>query len=269
MNAQHPGHEAVLAVDVGNTRTDLGLFDQTELLGTVSLTTPSRLTEDEALTSLEIALGRLGVAHLAGAILSCVVPNLTQTWTGALERVSTSKVLTVGPGLKTGLKMNYDDPKEVGSDRVADAVAARELVSGSVVVVDLGTTTNFEVIDSSGVFLGGIIAPGLALGARALERAAARLPMIELTAPKHVIGKNTRSAIQAGVVLGEIARINGLIDAISSELNEDPAIIVTGEGAAAIAATLERDATAEPYLTLTGLAYLWQLNQGRRGERSW
>ena len=197
------------------------------------------------------------------AILACVVPTLTDVWRRALAAACGCRPLVVGPGLKTGLKMRYDDPSEVGADRVADVVAARAEYGAPAVVVDLGTTTNFEVLDADGAFAGGIIAPGLALGARSLSEAAARLPMIELRAPASVIGRNTRAAMQSGVVLGEVARIDGLLGAVMGELGTDAPVIMTGDGAGAMAALLRHEATVDDTLTLRGLWHLWRAN--RRG----
>ena len=136
------------------------------------------------------------------AVLSCVVPALERPWKAALFRTCTGRVLTVGPGLKTGMPVRYDDPAEIGPDRIADAVAARAVYGSPCIVIDLGTTTNIEVIDARGTFVGGVIAPGLALGARSLSAAAARLPQVEPSAPTHVIGRNTREAMRSGVVSG-------------------------------------------------------------------
>lgn len=250
----------VLAVDVGNTVTRLGLFSGAELAGTFELTTPERLTADEAWLRLDEILGMLGVEALQGAILGCVVPTHTDAWRQALASACEARPLVVGPGLRTGVRMRYDDPSEVGADRVADVVAARERYEAPVVVVDLGTTTNFEVIDAAGAFAGGIIAPGVALGARSLAAAAARLPMIELRAPETVIGRNTRAAMQSGVVLGEVARIDGLLDAIVRELGEDATVVLTGDGAQAMAALLTHEAQVDETLTLRGLWELWRVN---------
>lgn len=251
----------VLSVDVGNTVTRLGLFSGEELSGTFELTTPERLTADEAWLRLDEILGMLGVEELQGAILGCVVPTHTDAWRQALASACEARPLVVGPGLKTGIRMRYDDPSEVGADRVADVIAARETYDAPVVVVDLGTTTNFEVVDAEGTFVGGIIAPGVALGARSLAAAAARLPMIELRAPASVIGRNTRSAMQSGVVLGEVARIDGLLDAIARELGEDATIVLTGDGAQAMAALLAHETQVDETLTLRGLHALWLTNQ--------
>lgn len=260
----------VLTVDVGNTTTNIGLFSieqnerpssaatpEVELLGSCALTTPARLTADEARIQLEQALALIPNDPIDGAILSCVVPTLVDPWRTALARTCDTRPLVVGPGIKTGVRMNYDDPAEVGPDRIADVVAARATYGSPVLAIDLGTTTNFEVIDEHGAFAGGIIAPGVALGARSLAEAAARLPVIELRAPERVIGRSTRAAMQSGVVLGEAARIDGLIDAVFAELGYSAPIVITGDGAESLAALLRHEATVDAALTLRGLALIW------------
>ena len=262
----------LLAVDVGNTTTRFGLFGDgaavdAEPLGTWEVTTPACMTADEARLAIAQALSQLpaGAAAMQHAILSCVVPSLESAWVQALATVSSERPLVVGPGLKTGIRLSYDDPSEIGSDRIADAAAARERYGAPAIVVDLGTTTNIEVVDASGAFAGGLIAPGLALGARSLSDAAARLPMVELRAPRHAIGKSTREAMRAGVVLGEAARIDGLLDMVEAELaqgadGDRPAIILTGDDAVAMAAILRHQVTVDDTLTLRGLAALYRIN---------
>lgn len=282
---------ALLAVDVGNTRTSLGVFDGDELLATWTLTTPSSLTADEAFDVAFSALrsmsqrissdlrNRAGDAFetmrddsmedassldpgsISDAVLSCVVPDLASAWLEALRELTGRRPLSVGPGIKTGIRMKYRDPAEVGADRIADLAAVLGDYEPPAIVVDLGTTTNFEVIDADGVFLGGIIAPGMALGARSLADRAAKLPVIDIVAPKAVIGTCTREAMQSGVVLGEIARIDGLLAMIEREQPAEYAIIVTGSNAAAVAPLLDHDATADATLTLRGLARLHSLNR--------
>lgn len=250
----------VLTVDVGNTTTRVGLFADGTLGGTWELTTPERLTSDEARLALGQALAALDAPVPDGTILACVVPSLTAAWTRALARTGVARPLVVGPGLKTGVRMLYDDPSEVGADRVADVVAARADYGAPVVVVDLGTTTNIEVVNADGAFVGGIIAPGVALGARSLATAAARLPMIELRAPARAIGRNTRDAMRSGVVLGEAARVDGLLDAVAAELGEASPIILTGDGAAELGALLRHEVRVDDALTLRGLWRLWDAN---------
>ncbi len=281
--------DAILAIDVGNTTVRFGLFAEgdEEPRGTWEITTPAHLTPDEARllvaegfcgcapdAASPMALVHADAALPAHAILSCVVPSLTAPIERALERVCAGRPRTVGPGLKTGLKMRYDDPAEVGPDRIADSVAARASYGVPVVVVDLGTTTNIEVIDAQGAFAGGIIAPGLALGARSLSEAAARLPELDLAAPARVIGKSTREAMRAGVVFGEVARIDGLLTMVEGELagegviDSDPApvptVVVTGEHAAEVAQLLKHEACVDTTLALRGLAQLSRLNAPRR-----
>lgn len=271
----------VLTVDVGNTFTNLGLFEGDQLLGSYEATTPERCTADEAAEVARRALRSIAPNSPAAAagILACVVPALTDVWTRALGAVCGARALVVGPGLKSGLKMRYDDPAEVGADRVADAVAAREIFGAPCVVVNLGTTTNFEVLDASGAFAGGIIAPGVELGAESIAVAAARLPKIELRTPARVIGRNTREAMQSGIVLGEVARIDGLLDAVLAELagaggaaagseagpaaaaTGDVPIVVTGTNAPAMAALLKHEAQARPTLTLEGLNLIYRRNR--------
>lgn len=266
----------VLTVDVGNTTTNIGLFSiehaegpspasnpEPTLLGSCTLTTPARITADEARIQLEQALTLMPNNPLDGVVLSCVVPTLTDPWRTALTRTCSSRPLVVGPGIKTGVRMNYDDPAEVGPDRIADVVAARAAYGSPVLAIDLGTTTNFEVIDEGGAFAGGIIAPGVALGARSLAEAAARLPVIELRAPERVVGRSTRAAMQSGVVLGEAARIDGLIDAVFDELGYSAPIVITGDGAESLTALLRHETTVDATLTLRGLALIWQANQRR------
>ena len=256
----------LLAVDVGNTVTKFGVFAGDELVGTWEITTPERCTADEAWAQAARALDMLDAPDPGSAILSCVVPSLADVWRTALGKLCGTRPYVVGPGLKTGIRMRYDDPSEVGSDRVADAVAARETYGSPVVVVDLGTTTNIEVVDEAGAFAGGIIAPGVALGARSLTAAAARLPMIELRAPERVIGRSTRAAMQSGVVLGEAARIDGLLDAVMGELGFDAPVVITGDGAAQVAALIDHEATVDESLTLRGLHLIWRTNRGSRAR---
>jgi type III pantothenate kinase len=194
-------------------------------------------------------------------IISCVVPNLTTVWKHAVSEALTCRPLVVGPGLKTGLRMHFNDPAEVGPDRIADVVAARHLYGSPLVVVDLGTSTSFAVINKDGDYVGGLIASGLELSARALSQAAARLPVIDVVRPSKVIGKSTKEAMQSGFVLGEAARIDGLLRAIWSELGYETSVVVTGESASAIVELLSIKSNVEEALTLQGLSLLYDLNR--------
>lgn len=270
----------VLAVDCGNTSTSFGLFAgdseaEAEPLGTFEATTPKRLSSDEArmetLQVLSLLAQDAGIDPEApfGAILSCVVPSLTESLREGLQKASGLRPLVVGPGLRSGMRLAYKDPAEIGPDRLADAVATRALLGSPAIAVDFGTTLNIEAIGADGAFLGGIIAPGVALGARALRGAAARLPEVELAVPPHAIGTCTKEAMQSGLILGEIARVDGLLDAVMEELGADAPIVVTGDAAASMAASMRHQVVVDPDLTLKGLHQLWCANpkiQGRTGK---
>lgn len=267
------GREAngpVLAVDVGNSVTSLGLFEGGDLAATWTATTSELLTTDEAwavagsflhLVEDGALLGAGGPVGLGDGIVASVVPDLTDSWAAAIGRMSGRRPLIVGPGLKTGLKMRYNDPGQLGADRIADLVAAKSAYESPFVVVDLGTTTNFEVVDREGAFVGGVIAPGLKLSAKALADAAARLPAVDLRAPASIVGKNTREAMQAGIVMGEAARIDGLVDLIWGELGYETDVVATGSDAAVLAALSKRIRRVDEHLTLRGLALLHAMNR--------
>lgn len=263
-----PGAPCVLTVDVGNSATNFGLAHGRDLVATWSVTTPERLTSDEALMCVASYLSvRMNGARVSGAIMSSVVPSLSSVWVEALCALTGKRPLVVGPGLKTGLQLRMSSPADLGADRVADCVAAKEIYGFPLVVVDFGTATNLEVIDDAGMVQGGIIAPGLRLAARAVAQAAAQLPVIDLRAPKHIIGKNTRDAMQSGIVIGEVARIDGLIDAVWSELGYSTKVVATGEDAGAMAALSSRIEQADEHLTLKGLAFLYELNAKAHTKR--
>lgn len=270
-SGEHAGTGAalVLAVDIGNTVTHIGLFDGDGMAASWSAATPPACTADEA--GLVLA-GFFGAAvrrgHLpalpapAGAIVSSVVPALTDAWVGAArEACGGARPLVVGPGLKTGLKMAYHDPAEVGSDRIADIVAAKDSYGAPLVIVDLGTTTNIAVVDKEGAFAGGIIAPGMRMGGLALAQSAAKLAMTEVRAPASAIGKSTREAMQAGIVLGEAARIDGLVDMVCDELGYQAPVVMTGADAALVAPLLRHASHIDGGLTLRGLNLLYALNR--------
>ena len=255
----------VLAVDIGNSVTNFGLASGEELTATWSVTTPERLTADEALMCVHSYLqARCSDIAAKDAIVSSVVPSLTDAWVEALHRLCGSRPLVVGPGLKSGMKLHLNRPADLGADRVADCVAAKHLYGFPLVVVDFGTATNLEVIDDEGVVQGGVIAPGLRLAARAVAQAAAQLPVIDLHAPKSVIGKSTRDAMQVGIVIGEVARIDGLIDAVWAELGYRTRVVATGDDAHAMASLSQRIELADQHLTLKGLALLYAKNRKAR-----
>lgn len=255
----------LLTVDIGNSQTAAGLFEGDQLCAHWATTTCATNTVDEVQLTLAGQLAQNGhsLEQVTNVAIASVVPALTNTWDAVARRVTGNVPVVVGPGVKTGLPMRYDNPAEVGADRVADAVAAIKLVGAPVVVVDLGTATNIEVVDAQGAFRGGCIAPGLATGAAALTRNAARLPQVDLVAPAHVIGTNTGDAMHAGIIYGEVGRIDGLVRRIFSELGYEAPVIATG-GFSGLVAELSQTIThREPRLTLQGLRLIFEMNRRR------
>ena len=265
--------DLILAIDIRNTHTRLGLATGGVLAAQWSVGTDGGCTADEAvavvatffdavdcgLTPLApdaaLAPGDLPArAPLAdGAIIASVFPSLTEVWVEAARRLTGTRPLTVGPGLKSGLKMAFSDPSSVGADRVADAVAARSLYGAPVVVVDFGTATNIEVVDREGRFIGGVIAPGVDTSAAALFSRATRLAAIDLVDPHTAIGGSTEQAIQAGIVYGEADRVDGLVRRIFAQLGYEAPVVATGGLAPRVAELSQTITATNPELTLEGL----------------
>lgn len=272
----------LLAADVGNAAVRLGLAREGQLVACWELAADPAVTEDEALGALAgfLRAAREGLARPVDghdeeavraaaeapedAVLSSVVPALTHAWASALARLTGRRPLVVGPGVKTGLRVGYKDPGEVGADRIADLVAAREAHGAPVMVIDLGTATNVEVIDDEGAFAGGLIVPGMALGARALAAEAARLPEVEVRRPAELIGRSTAEAMRSGIVWGEVARLDGLASMVEDELGYEVPLVLSGEGAELLAELLSHRAVADPTLTLRGLVILHGRNRRAR-----
>ncbi len=247
----------LLAVDIGNTQTVIGVYENEDLVATWRLsTTPSR-TSDEIRSFLTPLFHHesLDPAAITHVILASVVPPLTSEWRRAIQDSFQVEPLTCSAALAGSLfQTTYPRPAEIGADRVADAVAAKALYGAPVVVVDFGTATNIEVIDAAGNFVGGIIAPGLLTSAQTLSQRGAQLPVIELLPPEQVVGRSTVEAMRSGIVLGEADRVDGLLKRIFDELGLDQAVVVaTGGLASVMAPVTQRITTINSELTLEGL----------------
>ena len=252
----------ILAVDVGNTQTVLGLIVDDELDGHWRVSTDASLTADELRVKIGGLLSAEGrswadVEHL---IVSSVVPNLTVAYEEVAQRTTGQPPMVVGPGLKTGIAIRYDNPHEVGADRIVNGVAAYRLYGGPVIIVDFGTATTIDVISSDGAYLGGAIAPGVETSAEALFSRAARLSSVDLEPPDRVIGRNTRESVQAGLILGEAARIDGLVRRAWAELGGETRVVATGGLSTLMAPLCETVGEVDPDLTLRGLAMIHDLN---------
>ncbi len=252
----------LLAVDIGNTQVALGLFHGSELRTSWRLRTAADKTADEVHLDLagQFGLKGLDLACVEDVVIASVVPALTPSWTETAKRVTGTEPLVVGPQVKTSLALHFDNPDEIGADRIADAVAAIEQVGSPAVIVDLGTATNIEVIDKEGRFIGGVIAPGLATSADALFSHAARIPQSDLAVPDTVIGTNTADAVRSGLVLGEAERIDGLVRRIFDELGYQAPVIATGGFANTVCQLSRTIDRHDPDLTLTGLRLIYDLN---------
>ncbi len=257
----------LLTVDIGNTQTAIGLFDGCELVSRWRFATRAFDTADELHLNLsgQFQLAGFNLDDVDDVVVASVVPALTGCWAQVAQRVTGHEPIVVGPGIKTGLSMRYDNPAEVGADRVADALGAIDLVGYPVVVVDLGTATNMEIINEKGEFLGGIIAPGLGTGANVLATNAAKLSMVDLSCPDKAIGTNTEDAMRSGLVLGEAARIDGLVHMIFDEIGYEMPVIATGGYAGVISDLAKTVTDHEPDLTLKGLRIVYERNKKAKG----
>jgi type III pantothenate kinase len=248
----------LLAVDVGNTQTVLGLFDGERLAEHRRLATERNRTSDE----LGALLGEMVDLGAVDAIcLSSTVPALVREYELFAERWAEAPILVVGPGAKTGIPVRYDDPREVGPDRVVNAVAAKERHGAPCIVVDFGTSTNFDVVSAEGEYVGGVLAPGIEISMDALFARAARLMRVDFTQPPTVIGKTTVHSLQSGLVYGFAGQVDRIVEEIRGELGVEAPAIATGGLAEIVAPHSRTIEMIDPHLTLEGLRLVWELNR--------
>ncbi len=247
----------LLAVDVGNTQTALGLYSGGDLRDHWRVATERSTTADELGVLLS---GLLDFDDVEGICLASTVPVLIREWEALAAKWARTSLLVVGPGVKTGIQIRYDDPREVGPDRIVNAVAAKERYGAPVIVVDFGTSTNFDVVSPEGEYVGGVLAPGIETSMEALFARAARLVKVDYTPPGTVIGKTTVGGLQSGLVYGFAGQVDGIVGRIREELGAEAVAIATGGLADLVAPhsrTIER---VDPFLTLDGLRMVWELN---------
>lgn len=253
----------LLAIDVGNTNIVYGLFDGERLAYQFRVESARGRTADEYAVQLRTLLDMHGVApsQVTDAILACVVPSLNEPMLRLVDRVFGREAVVVGPGIRTGMAILIENPREVGADRIADAVAGFERAKGGVIVVDFGTSTNFDVVTPKGEYLGGVLAPGLQISADALFARAAKLPRVEIARPPRVVGKNTIHAMQSGIVYGYVGLVDGLVERLLAELGFPASVIATGGLAPLIAPLSKTIGEVDDHLTLTGLRILHERNR--------
>jgi type III pantothenate kinase len=252
----------LLVVDVGNTQTHFGTFRGEELLEHWRFATVGQSTADQLGAALRNLLELRGLSFddLTGSIVSSTVPQLEPEWTAMAQRYLGHEMLVVGPGLKTGMAIRYDNPREIGADRLVNAVALRERFGGPAVCVDFGTATTFDVVSAEGEYVGGALMTGIEVSLEALTERGARLPKVELAPPKTVIAKNTIDAIRSGVVYGYAGAVDAILRRLYDELGAKAAVVATGGLGRLVVPFIEEIEEVDDMLTLTGLRLLHERN---------
>lgn len=257
----------ILVLDVGNTNIVLGVYKNKELIANWRLSTdPIRTADEYGIQVTQLFLqSKLDPSDVEGVIISSVVPNIMYSLEHMIIKYFEITPIVVGPGVKTGINIRYDNPKEVGADRIVNAVAAHEIYKKSVIIIDFGTATTFCAITARGDYLGGTICPGINISSEALFQKAAKLPRIELIKPAGVICKNTVSSMQAGIVYGYIGQVDYIVDKMKKEMmqlgEDEPYVIATGGLAKLINEESKFINVIDPTLTLKGLRIIYEKNR--------
>lgn len=253
----------IIAIDVGNTNIVLGIFDNGSLKHNWRMNTDRNQTEDECALLIKGLLREASVTpqEVQGIIISSVVPSLMVALERMCRKYFDQEPLIVGPGIKTGLSIQYENPKDVGADRIVNAVAALAEYDPPLIIIDSGTANTFCYIDERGHYVGGAIAPGIQITADALFQYASKLPRVDLKLPEEVVGKNTVTSMQSGILYGYVGQVDGMVKRMKKWSGQNPKVIATGGLIDLIAAESEQIDVVEPFLTLKGLHLLYQKNK--------
>jgi len=258
------GEYMILALDVGNSTIILGVYHNDCLVHHWRMSTEKKATEDEYAMKLQSFFTHAGISfdRISGIIISSVVPPIMFVLEEMCKKYFHVKPLVVGPGVKTSLNIKYENPREVGADRIVNAIAALQLYGGRpLIVVDFGTANTYCYINEKGDYIGGAIAPGISISSEALYNKAAKLPRIEIAKTAQVVGKNTVAAMQAGIFYGFIGQVEGIVGRMKAQSEEEPLVVATGGIASLIANETKMIDIVEPLLTLKGLYIIYKRNQ--------
>ncbi|ABN53788.1 MAG TPA: type III pantothenate kinase [Hungateiclostridium thermocellum] len=254
----------ILVIDVGNTNTVFGVYDGKKLLNHWRMETSKGKTSDEYgmfIVSL-LSYEKIDVGKIEAVVIASVVPPIMYSLEHAIRKYFKLEPMVVGPGIKTGINIKYENPREVGADRIINAVAALELYGGPLIIVDFGTATTFCAVSSKGEYLGGVICPGIKISAEALFQKTAKLPKIDLVKPETVIGRNTVSSMQSGIIYGYVGEVDYIVRRMKKEMKEDNIkVIATGGLARLIASESETIDEINGLLTLEGLRIIYERNK--------
>ena len=256
------GFKMILVMDTGNTNIVLGVYDQGQLKYHWRMETYRHKTEDEYAMQVKSLFTHVGLSfeEVNGIIISSVVPPVMYPLEQMCRKYFNQKPLVVGPGIKTGLNIKYENPREVGADRIVNAVAAIEEYGSPLIIVDFGTATTYCYINEDGGYMGGAIAPGIGISMEALFDRAAKLPRIELARPDNVVGKNTIAAMQSGIVYGYVGQVEGIVARMKAQSKEVPTVVATGGLADLIASESTVIDVVDNFLTLKGLHLIYKRN---------
>lgn len=253
----------LLVLDIGNTNTVLGVYDGNNLVNHWRISSKKHRTVDECGIIIKelFLINNIPANHIKHIAISCVVPPLIPTLTGMAKKYFSIEPMIIGPGTKTGMPILYENPKEVGADRIVNAVAAYHTYKRSLIIVDFGTAITFDAVSEKGEYMGGVICPGISIAIDALFEKSARLPRVELSKPKFVIGKTTVESIRSGAIYGTAALVDGVVNKMKKDMKTECKAIATGGMADIIAAESHIIEDVLPFLTLEGLKILFERNR--------
>lgn len=254
----------ILVFDVGNSNMVIGVFSEDNLVTHWRIRTDTQRTCDEYGIMIKALFDyqQLDIKFVKAVVISSVVPSLMMELERLSQKYFSCRPLVIGPGIKTGLAIKYENPREVGADRVVNAVAAFHKYGGPLIIVDFGTATTFCVVNDKGHYLGGAIAPGIVIASEALVAKAAKLPRVELTKPRSLIGKNTVASMQAGIIYGFVGQVEGIINRMKKEIEGSCRVVATGGLAQVIARETDAIEIVDDFLTLDGLRLIYEMNRG-------